>query len=362
MIFSIFNKRDATIYEQYPQLNTGLDAMLEITKTQVSSINYNSRILLDFNLNDLSGLLPTAQYQSASYYLKLTAANTSEIPLSYNLYVQPVSQSWGMGTGRYTTLPTSSNGVCWKYRYGSIDTTTPWRTSSYATNTTASWTTTAGGSTWYTTGSYTTSQSYDYQLADLNIDVTQTVRAWLSGTLVNDGFLIKRSDSDEASTLPLGSIKFFGKDTHTIYQPRLEVRWADASNTGTYPEVSFDQQVTINITNLQPQYQQANKVRINIAARPKYPQITFATQSSYLDLYQLPVSSSYAILDAASDEVIVPFDYDYTKISSDTKGNYFKFYMNGLEPERYYRVAIKTKPSDTEEYVLDNNWIFKVIR
>jgi hypothetical protein len=81
-----------------------------------------------------------------------------------------------------------------------------------------------------------------------------------------------------------------------------------------------------------------------------------------LDIYQLPISSSYSILDAASDEVVIPFDYDYTKISSDTKGNYFKLYMNGLEPERYYRITVKTKVSDTEEYVLDNNWIFKVTR
>lgn len=361
MIVSIFNKSDATIYERYPAENTGLDAILEINKDIVDTINYNSRILLNFNLGDLTGLLPTNMQQSASYYLKLVAANTTEIPLDYSLYVYPVSQSWTMGTGRYGLIPSASDGVSWLYRNGTTG-ATKWLTSSFAADSTGSWVTAGGGSTWYNKAEYISSESFSYELADLSVDVTNTVRAWLSGTLVNDGFIIKRSDSDESSAIPLGSIKFFSKDTHTIYQPRLEVRWNDSSNTGTYPSVSFDEQVFVNIPNLQPQYQQASKVRINVVARPKYPTITFTTQSNYLDIYQLPASSSYSILDAASDEVLVPFDYDYTKISSDTKGNYFKLYMNGLEPERYYRIAIKTKVSDTEEYVLDNNWIFKVIR
>lgn len=361
MIASIFNKSDATIYERYPNENTGLDAILEINKDIVDSINYNSRILLNFTLSDLNDLMTATQQASASYYLKLTAANTAEIPLDYSLYVYPVSQSWTMGTGRFGLVPSASDGVSWKYRNGTTG-TIPWTTSSFATNSTGNWVTTAGGGTWYTSASYVSSQSFNYQLADLSVDVTNTVRAWLSGTLNNDGFIIKRSYADELSVTPLGSIKFFSKDTHTIYQPRLEVRWNDSTNTGTYPSVSFDDQVLINVPNLQSQYQQNSKVRINIVARPKYPTFTFTTQSNYLDIYQLPVSSSYSILDAASDEVIIPFDYDYTKISSDTKGNYFRLYMNGLEPERYYRIAIKTKPSDVEEYVLDNNWIFKVTR
>lgn len=361
MIFSIFNKSDATIYERYPNENTGLDAILEINKDIVGSVNYNSRIALNFDLADLNGLIPTSQTQSANYYLKLVAANTNEIPLDYSLYVHPISQSWSMGTGRQTLLPTSSNGISWTYRDGTVG-GTKWNTSSFAADSTGSWVTTAGGSTWYTSASLASSQSFSYELADLNVNVTSTVRAWLSGSITNSGFLVKKSYTDESSSIALGRIRFFSKDSHTIYQPRLEVRWIDASNTGTYPSVSFDEQVVINITNLQPQYQQANKARINVAARPKYPMVTFATQSAYLDLYQLPVSSSYSILDAASNEIVIPFDYDYTRISSDAKGNYFKLYMNGLEPERYYRIAIKTKPSDTEEYVLDNNWIFKVIR
>jgi hypothetical protein len=194
------------------------------------------------------------------------------------------------------------------------------------------------------------------------MDVTNVVKDWISGSLTNHGFILKRSIAAESSSVSYGSIKFFSKDSHTIYQPRLEVRYNDASNTGTNPTTSFDDEVVVKLTNLQPEYQQTSKARLNVSLRPKYPTLTWATSSNYLDIYQLPVSSSYAIYDAKTDDVVIPFDYRYTKLSSDTKGSYFKLYLNGLQPERYYRVAVKTKISDTEEYLFDNNWIFKVTR
>jgi hypothetical protein len=36
--------------------------------------------------------------------------------------------------------------------------------------------------------------------------------------------------------------------------------------------------------------------------------------------------------------------------------------MNGLEPERYYKILIKTILSDGTSYEVDNNLIFKVTR
>ena len=36
--------------------------------------------------------------------------------------------------------------------------------------------------------------------------------------------------------------------------------------------------------------------------------------------------------------------------------------MNGLEPERYYKLLIKTILSDGETVIFDENYYFKVIR
>ena len=56
------------------------------------------------------------------------------------------------------------------------------------------------------------------------------------------------------------------------------------------------------------------------------------------------------------------FDYDnYTKISADNTSNYFDVYMDGLQPERYYRILIKTEIDGTTT-VVDNNQVFKVVR
>jgi hypothetical protein len=40
--------------------------------------------------------------------------------------------------------------------------------------------------------------------------------------------------------------------------------------------------------------------------------------------------------------MIVDFDTNFTKISCDSTGPYFDVYMDGLQPERYYRILIKT--------------------
>ena len=68
------------------------------------------------------------------------------------------------------------------------------------------------------------------------MDVTDIVNRWLSGSIPNDGFIIKRSGSiantdtntDEGNATHLGRFSFFSRETHTIYQPKLEVVWNDS--------------------------------------------------------------------------------------------------------------------------------------
>ena len=48
-------------------------------------------------------------------------------------------------------------------------------------------------------------------------------------------------------------------------------------------------------------------------------------------------------------------------MSADTEGMYFKIYMKGLQPERYYRLLFK-HINDEGTTIYDNNYHFKVIR
>ena len=57
---------------------------------------------------------------------------------------------------------------------------------------------------------------------------------------------------------------------------------------------------------------------------------------------------------------VVDFDENYTKISADPKSSYFTVYMNGLEPERYYQILIKTFVGNEIIVYKDNNFNFKV--
>jgi len=63
-----------------------------------------------------------------------------------------------------------------------------------------------------------------------------------------------------------------------------------------------------------------------------------------------------------TEEIVVDYDTKYTKISYDARGSYFDVYMNGLEPERYYKLLFKTVLLTGETIVSDNNYYFKVIR
>jgi hypothetical protein len=74
----------------------------------------------------------------------------------------------------------------------------------------------------------------------------------------------------------------------------------------------------------------------------------------------LPTSSYYAIKDLDTNEIIINFDDQYTKISSDSNSNYFDIYMSGLEPERYYAILIKTTINGST-LIYDDQYYFKVI-
>ena len=117
----------------------------------------------------------------------------------------------------------------------------------------------------------------------------------------------------------------------------------------------------MSIYNNNGTYYSQSVERFRIAAIPKYPDVVFQTSSLYTTNFYLPKdSSSYAIKDTDTNEFVIPFDNTYTQISSDATSSYFDVYMNGLEPERYYTILIKTVVDGTT-HVFDQDTIFKVV-
>ena len=367
MIKTVYNTKDATIYERFSKLNTGLDPILNIQKVEVDGNQYNSRILLQFDTTELSSSM--AGKNNPKAFLKLKATEPSEIPVDYTIYAYPITGSWNMGTGRYANLPTGSNGATWVYRLGSDDVSTQWSTGSagdYGTpGVTGSWATNPGGGVWMEHVNYTesiASQSYSNETSDIEMDVTAIVDRWITQNIANNGFIIKKSDTDEQSSSTFGNLQFFSKDTHTIYQPCIEIRYDDSIYHTSYSLVDYNDEVVVNITNLQQQYANDSVVRFNVSAKPKYPTRTFATSSGYMQNYQLSSSSYYSIVDAHTNEDVTSFDTSYTKISADSNGNFFKVDMSNLFVDRYYKILVKTQTQNSETYIYDKNWIFKILK
>ena len=80
----------------------------------------------------------------------------------------------------------------------------------------------------------------------------------------------------------------------------------------------------------------------------------------YTQNYYLPTTSYYAIKDLDTNEFVVDFDTNFTQISANSESNYFDVYMNGLEPERYYKILVKTTINNST-IIFDNDFYFKVI-
>jgi len=354
MYYHIYPAIDATIYQRYPERNTGIDQILELTKLSASQsyglytppTNQNSRILIKFGLNEISssivaGTIPT----SSRYFLRMWEAEGQELAYEYTLNAHPVSQSWFVGYGAYNDSPQNTSGVSWTYRDGS-SIATPWSSS---------------GGDWFT--QFAASQSFSYEVPDINMDVTTIVNNWLSGSIPNHGFIVKHTAAGETSSEVLGSLKFYSKETNTIYVPRLEVKWddSDLSGTGSISEISDVSTSVLYLKNLFSEYRESSIVKLRMAVRPEFPVRAYATSSVYLTEYRLPVTSYYAVYDIVTNEQVIPFDTTYTKISCDTMGNYITLRMNAFMPERMYRISFKSIQGGNT-MIYDNGYMFKVIK
>jgi hypothetical protein len=363
-VYKIFPEKSATIYSYYPTLNTGIDEILEIsTFESMDGTSEVSRVLIQFptdQINDI--ILNKVSGSTYDAYFKGYLANASEIPLNYTIFSHPVAANWNQGTGRLGNSPITTDGVSWEYTNESGSNL--WIQGSFPSGITGSYSgSEVGGGTWYTASSYQSTQSFtNISTKDIEMKVTNTVAAWYGTTIPNYGFILKHSSSLEFTTASKFETKYFSANTHTIYPPCLEIRWDDFSySTGSLTVVTSSYFAAV-INNNKSEYQQDSIQRFRVAVRGLYAPTTFRTILSYGNTYALPTSSYWAIKDLDTEEMVVDYDTSYTKISCDSISNYFDVYMNGLEPERYYKLLIKTILPTKETIVLDKDYIFKVVR
>ena len=374
-VYKIFPTQDATLYSLFPQMNTGLDPIVEATTTAFGPTNpypHTSRFLVQFSTSEINDILNNkVEANEWQANLKLFLSTVTGLTQETYVVTNPAAKEWVNGTGQYLDQPITKDGCSWEW--ANYTGSSKWGVTSLPAYATASYTSsvTPGGGIWYYTSSndnypnVKSSQSFSlYDDKDLNFNVTPTVHNWYSSSLPNYGFIVRQTESQEfLYTLEQQvELKYFSIDNNTIYPPLLEIKWDDFtySTSSTINEItSSNIQVSLDENPGVFYSESINRFRIN--CRPKYPSRTFATSSYYSTNYYLPSgSSTWAIKDLYTNEFVVNFDSTYTQISADTESSYFDVHMNGLQPERWYKILIQTTIGSTT-LVMDDNYTFKIV-
>ena len=327
------------IDNNYPLYNGELTGSIEFT-----ILDPNGRVVDENDLNGYSKYISG----STSPTIKFQARQTGEYLFRWSFF--------GSGSGQYSASLDN-------FRLQSVDhdlNSAQFNDIFYD----AHWNNNEGGGTWFTS-SYTNGtyykQSFTKYTDNLDVEVTDYVNEWLNGTRTNNGLIVKKSKVDEESTTKFGSIKFFSSDTNTIYPPVLEVRWDDTSfSTGSLEALDTDDMI-VYVKNLGTEYKETSKAKIRVYGRERFPARTFSTTSNYTLVKYLPTTTYYSVVDAETEQVIIPFDTNYTKVSCDSTSNYFNFWFNGLQPERFYKFVFRVDQNGTTRY-FDDNFYFKVVR
>jgi hypothetical protein len=334
--------KDTTIYQRFPDINTGLDEILELGKlikfNDVDNMYMSSscRALINFDVTE--SMFPA----DAKYYLNLYIANAQDVDRNQVVDIYPIETSWNEGNGYFYQLTNtqSTNGATWK----NADTNVSWSLE--------------GGD--YMPGPTASFVIKERPLTDVRVEVTNIMSYVVSGELTPwNGIILKYPETDEISSLIRSNIKVFSGDTFTIFSPRLEVVW----NTQTFITGSFkpipSPYVSVLPRTLKETYKPGEISKIYLTVRDRFPDKRYDSVQRFKNVYYLPSSSYFRIKDEVSDIEIYRFD-EYSSVECDAQGPYILFDTRGLEPNRYYNIDLKVEMPDGQVFFPLFNYRFKV--
>jgi hypothetical protein len=354
--YFLFPEKDTTIFSHPTRaiLNTGIDEVLTIQDEESNTdLNfYPSRILIQFKQSEINDVLQN-KVQSGLFSASLNLFQTEhrELSVDQNLEVYPQATT------------NDSFGSKW-----------PTASADIPLGATASFIKASpGGGVWYTGSGFEVDRTYGYNDdLDLSFNITSPLLKHTSSSLfsdtypngiTNNGFLIKRSDSQEFTAIDDGELNFFSMDTHTIFPPFLDISWDDSiydTGSATNDKVKSTGECYVTLRNNKEKFRTSEEYKFRLNVRDLYPTRKFTTTSNFLDVKYFTSRSFYSLVDYATEEVLIPFGEE-SKLSADAEGMHFKIYMNGLQEERYYKLLFKHENNDGIQ-VYDDNYYFKVVK
>ncbi len=237
MIFKIYPQKDTSITNfnksgvQQTGSNVGASETLSLFKRAAISGTIGAyatsslaRVLMKFDFTQYhlltgSGDIPSS---GATWHLVLhDAQHDMTLPFSYDVEVLPLTRAWDEGRGVDVDYFTDAGFANWVAPVQNV-----------------SWTTPGGDADVTKIVGY----HFDDGHENLDVDVTSIVRSWVSGTLANNGFMVRVSSSLESNTEwnDYYIKKFFAKNTGFLdRRPALEARW-DCSNKDNRSNFVFD--------------------------------------------------------------------------------------------------------------------------
>lgn len=302
------------------------------------------RMLSLFDVSSVSSLSAS----NPTYQLVMRdARHCGRLPSSFDLQVHPMSSSWDEGRGLDEDGFYDLGYANWDKPKSDVFWTSP------------------GGD--FYPGMYSTCH-FDAGNEDLSVDVTSIVSAWLTGSIPNNGFMIRVSSSQETNGTDYFVKKFHARNTNFLdRRPHLEARWDDSIQTGSIALASGSGPFLVSIPYLKNQYEPDETVRLRLFVRTNdYNPAVVLTASS--DSNGMAVARGYyRITNDRTDEAVVPFGSasyqggtDNTRLSYDSQGNYFDFRMDCLAPGNVYRIVFLFD-IDGQKQLVDGNFKFKVV-
>jgi hypothetical protein len=353
-------------------MNTGIDPINQISNLNfaINTLPTVARSLIAFDTSEIRSVLDDKVTGNWQADIRSFIATAQGVYKDTSVEVFPTYDEWFNGTGTYLDQPLTTDGAAWNSPV--LGNGTSWNSGGpgYTSSFNPSYSPQGGGN-WFLSSSdgsidYPVTQSFGPRTQfDMNINITSMVEDWYSGSLPNNGIIVKWEDDVEFNTSKQVQpvIQYYSVDTNTIYPPELEIKWDDSTwNTGssTITEL-FQPNAFIALAENPGIFYSESINRFRLNCRPKYPTRAWSTSSLYTKQHYLPSGSAwYAIKDLDTNEYVVDFDSNYTRLSADATSSYFDVYMNGLQPERYYKILIQVN-SEGSTTVYDDNYYFKVV-
>jgi hypothetical protein len=328
----ILPAKDASIYEAFPDRNSGLDEILEVGHLAhaTSPAGSAARAMVAFDTSEYNNI--TA---SVSYFLNLKVAFAKDIVRGQQLLFVPIAAPWSEGSGYFfETNKQRNDGATW-----------------LSASRTSAWSLAGGDILSIPSASITLSS---FPMEDVRVNITPLVHS----ASIEHGIMIKFPLIDEADTTNTGIIKFFSAQTHTIHAPYIEGVWSSQNFiTGSLRPIP-NLNVKISVVGAAETYRRGDIVRLQLPVRDEFPSKAFDATPRYGNRYYLPQSSYFSVIDDQTKEEVIRGD-EFSPIECDMTGSYLVLDTSPLYTGRYYRLRLHVAHGATRK-TIDPNILFRI--